>query len=73
VHEVVAVEHDMTDLPLEQAVRIVEGAAAGDVAVHSVFDEATFTATHVGNPQGRDHRQRARLRPRVGANLARIR
>jgi glyoxylase-like metal-dependent hydrolase (beta-lactamase superfamily II) len=47
VHEVVAVEHDMTDLPLEQAVRIVEGAAAGDVAVHSVFDEATFTATHV--------------------------
>ncbi len=35
------------DLPLGQAARLVEGAAPGGVIVHSVFDEVTFTATHV--------------------------
>lgn len=37
----------MTDLPLEQAARLIEGSMPGGVTVHSVFDEATFTATHV--------------------------
>ncbi len=37
----------MTDLPLEQAARLIEGSMPGGVTVHSVFDEATFTATHI--------------------------
>jgi glyoxylase-like metal-dependent hydrolase (beta-lactamase superfamily II) len=37
----------MTDLPLSSAVRVVEAAPPGSVTVHSFFDEATFTATHV--------------------------
>lgn len=37
----------MTDLPLEQAARLIERSTPGGVTVHSVFDEATFTATHV--------------------------
>jgi glyoxylase-like metal-dependent hydrolase (beta-lactamase superfamily II) len=37
----------MTDLPLSHAVRLVEEAVPGSVIVHSVFDEATFTVSHV--------------------------
>jgi glyoxylase-like metal-dependent hydrolase (beta-lactamase superfamily II) len=37
----------MTDLPLGHAVRLVEEAAPGSVIVHSIFDEATFTASHI--------------------------
>jgi len=37
----------MTDLPLSHAARLVEEAAPGSVIVHSVFDEATFTASHI--------------------------
>jgi glyoxylase-like metal-dependent hydrolase (beta-lactamase superfamily II) len=35
-----------TDLPLSHAVRLVE-AAPGSVIVHTVFDEVTFTASHI--------------------------
>lgn len=35
----------MTDLPLDEAAAIIAGAPA--VEVHSIFDEATFTATHI--------------------------
>ncbi|MFA6124273.1 MAG: MBL fold metallo-hydrolase [Sphingomonas sp.] len=36
----------MTDFPLSHAVRLVE-AAPGSVIVHTVFDEVTFTASHI--------------------------
>lgn len=35
----------MTDRPLDEAAAIVAGAS--NVEVHSIFDEATFTATHI--------------------------
>jgi len=37
----------MTDLPLSHAVYLVEQARPGRVIVHSIFDEATFTASHI--------------------------
>ena len=37
----------MSDLALNPAIEVVEAAPAGSVIVHSLFDEATFTATHV--------------------------
>jgi glyoxylase-like metal-dependent hydrolase (beta-lactamase superfamily II) len=37
----------MTDLPLSHAIHLVEAAPLGSATVHSFFDEATFTATHV--------------------------
>ena len=37
----------MSDLALNHAIEVVEAAPAGSVIVHSLFDEATFTATHL--------------------------
>jgi glyoxylase-like metal-dependent hydrolase (beta-lactamase superfamily II) len=37
----------MSDVPLRHAIELVEAAPAGGVIVHTVFDEATFTATHI--------------------------
>lgn len=39
--------HDLGDPSLDQAVQLVRAAAPEGVIVHSIFDEATFTATHV--------------------------
>lgn len=36
----------MTDPPLDHAIRLVEAGAPLGARVHSMFDEATFTATH---------------------------
>jgi glyoxylase-like metal-dependent hydrolase (beta-lactamase superfamily II) len=47
MHKGAAVERVMTDLPLEQAARLIVGSMPGGVTVHSAFDEATFTATHI--------------------------
>ena len=37
----------MSDVPLRHAIELIEAAPAGGVIVHTVFDEATFTATHL--------------------------